>query len=140
VIDAVVFDFDGTVFDSETHEYEVIREIFAEHGAELPLELWGQCVGREAGYFDPIAYLREQTGRQLDPAALKRLRTERFYRRIEGAGAIPGVAEALAAARALRLRIGLASSSGAAWVRGQLGRLELLDFFDCVRTRTTCRR
>jgi HAD superfamily hydrolase (TIGR01509 family) len=134
LIEAVVFDFDGTIFDSETHEYEVIREIFAEHGAELPLELWGECVGREAGFFDPVAYLQEQTGRTLNPGELRRLRTERFHRRIQGEGAIPGVADALAAARVLGLRIGLASSSGAAWVRGQLERLDLLHYFDCVRT------
>jgi len=134
LIEAVVFDFDGTVFDSESHEYQVIAEIFAEHGATLPLEVWGACVGREAGFFDPVAYLQQQTGRSLDPEALRRLRTERFHARIAGEGAMPGVVEMLHAARALGLRIGLASSSSGRWVHGQLARLELAGFFDCVRT------
>ena len=134
MIQAVVFDFDGTVFDSETHEYEVIREIFRDHRAELPLEVWGACVGREAGYFDPVAYLEEQTGRRLDRVGMERLRRERFLARIHGAAAIPGVPEALAAARALGLKVGLASSSGGEWVHGQLARLGLAHLFDCVRT------
>jgi HAD superfamily hydrolase (TIGR01509 family) len=134
LIEAVVFDFDGTVFDSESHEYEVLREIFVEHGAELPLEVWGECVGREAGYFDPIAYLEERTGLRLDAGELRRVRSERFRRRIEGCGPIPGVTEALRAARTLGLRIGLASSSGSGWVLGQLERLELTTCFDCIRT------
>ncbi|HET7228834.1 MAG TPA: HAD family hydrolase [Longimicrobium sp.] len=134
MIEAVVFDFDGLIFDSETHEYECVRELFAEHGAELPLEVWGACVGRESGYFDPYAYLREQTGVVLDREAAELQRRERFMRRIEGEGAIPGVEEALRAARSLRLRVGLASSSSREWVEGQLRRLGLLHHFDCLRT------
>ncbi|HET7461262.1 MAG TPA: HAD family hydrolase [Longimicrobium sp.] len=134
MIEAVVFDFDGLIFDSETHEYECVRELFAEHGAELPLEVWGACVGREAGYFDPYAYLQESAGVTLDREDADRRRRERFYERIRGEGAIPGVEEALRAARSLGLKVGLASSSGRGWVEGQLRRLGLLHFFDCVRT------
>lgn len=134
MIEAVVFDFDGLVFDSETHEYQVIREIFAEHGAELPLEVWGRCVGREAGFFDPYAYLQEQTGRAVDREALSALRHRRFRERIAGEGALPGVEEALSAARGLGLKVGMASSSPREWVVPQLGRLGLLPFFDAVRT------
>ncbi len=69
-----MFDFDGLIFDSETHEYECVRELFAEHGAELPLDVWGACVGREAGYFDPYAYLEEHAGVTLDREAADRRR------------------------------------------------------------------
>jgi len=134
LIQAVVFDFDGLIFDSETHEYESVRELFAEHGAELPLEVWGACVGREAGYFDPYAYLEEQTGASIDREMADRSRRERFQQRIDGVGAIPGVEEALRAAKSLGLRIGLASSSSREWVEGQLRRLGLLHYFECVRT------
>jgi HAD superfamily hydrolase (TIGR01509 family) len=134
LIEAVVFDFDGLIFDSETHEYECVRELFAEHGAELPLEVWGACVGREAGYFDPYAYLQERTGTVIDREEADRRRRERFYQRIEGEGAIPGVEEALRAAQSLGLKVGLASSSRREWVEGQLRRLGLLHFFHCIRT------
>lgn len=129
-----MFDFDGLIFDSETHEYETVLELFAEHGAELPLEVWGECVGREPGFFDPYAYLEERTGARVDRDALDARRRTRFYERVEAEGPIAGVEEALRAARSLRLKVGLASSSGREWVEPQLRRLGLWHFFDCVRT------
>lgn len=134
MIRALVFDFDGLVFDSETHEYAVVREIFREHGAELPLEVWGRCVGTHSGAFDAHAYLEECAGRALDRGAVERLRRERFLARIADEGPIAGVEACLDAARGMGLRVGLASSSTREWVVGQLGRLGLLPRFDAVRT------
>ncbi|HEX2203766.1 MAG TPA: HAD family hydrolase [Longimicrobium sp.] len=134
MIEAVVFDFDGLIFDSETHEYETVREILADHGVELPLAVWGQCVGREPGFFDPFALIETHTGGPVDRGALDARRRKRFFERIEGVGAIAGVEEALRAARSLELRIGLASSSPRFWVEGQLRRLGLLPYFECIRT------
>jgi HAD superfamily hydrolase (TIGR01509 family) len=134
LIQAVVFDFDGTILDSETHVYGVARDLFAEHGAELPLEVWSECVGRAAGHFDPIRYLEESTGRPHDRDALDRLRRERFQARIAREGPLPGVEDALAAAHAGGLKLGIASSGSREWVEGQLARLRLRHYFDCVRT------
>ncbi|MDB4948995.1 MAG: yhcW [Gemmatimonadetes bacterium] len=139
MIEAVVFDFDGLVFDSETHEYDVVREIFREHGAELPLEVWGRCVGRASGWFDPFAHLEDCIGRPVDREALAALRHERFHARIQGQGPLPGVEATIDAARAHGLRVGLASSGTRRWVHGQLERLGLLHRFDAVRVREDVR-
>lgn len=140
MIQAVVFDFDGTVFDSESHEFETLREIFAEHGAELPMEVWGACVGREAGFFDPLAYLEECIGRPVDRAELTRRRSVRFQERIAGQGPLPGVVDALDAAREMGLHVGLASSSSRQWVVPQLRTLGLLDRFHAIRVADDVRR
>lgn len=134
MIKAVVFDFDGLIFDSERHELETVREIYAEHGVELSLEVWSACVGRSPGFFDPYAYLEERVGRPLDRQALGERRRARFNERIAEEGPIPGVEEALRAAKSLGLRIGLASSSTREWVEGQLRRLGLIHWFECIRT------
>jgi HAD superfamily hydrolase (TIGR01509 family) len=42
---AVVFDFDGIVFDSETPEYESHRRIFERYGARLTTEEWCGQIG-----------------------------------------------------------------------------------------------
>src|SRR5204862_5128109 len=48
---------------------------------------------------------------------------------------LPGVIPHLDAARGLGLKLGVASSSSAEWVRGHLARLGILEKFDCLRCR-----
>ena len=82
MIEALLFDFDGLLYDSETSAYEVWRELYAEHGAEFPRELWQQQVmGRPPGTsgFDPLEHLEELASPGLDPARVPACRhlTER---------------------------------------------------------------
>ena len=37
---AVLFDFDGTLWDSETAVFGVFRELYREHGHELTMGMW----------------------------------------------------------------------------------------------------
>src|SRR5258706_9082427 len=45
VLEAVVFDFDGIVLDSETPEYESHRRIYERCGAALTVEEWCDAIG-----------------------------------------------------------------------------------------------
>ena len=44
-IDAIVFDFDGTIADTEQVEFESARLVCAEWGVELPIARWIDVVG-----------------------------------------------------------------------------------------------
>ncbi len=140
MIRAIVFDFDGLIFDSELPEYETYRALFAEHGADLPMEVWGRCVGRDADFWDPMAYLEECIGQPVDREALRARRRTTYLATIAGQGPLPGVAEALDAAHAMGLGLAVASSSPRAWVEPHLERLGLLPRFDAVLTRDDVRR
>lgn len=133
MIKAIIFDFDGLILDTETHEYEVLSELFAEHQCELPLSIWGKLIGTKSD-FHPFTYLEEQSKRKLDYELLSKMQKERFAKRIEVEQARPGVVEYLEAAKTLNLKIGLASSSNYQWVSSHLKRLNLLDHFECIRT------
>lgn len=134
MIKAVVFDFDGLIFDTETHEYRVLQEIYGSHGAELPLQIWGQCIGTHANFFDAYQYLEQCTGKPVDREALAQQRRQMFELRVENETARPGVESYLQAAKRLGLKIGLASSSNREWVTRWLGKLDLLRYFECIRT------
>ena len=60
MLQAIVFDFDGTILDTETPDFQTWQEIYRSHGVELPLDLWLQCVGGGDG-FDPNEHLEHLT-------------------------------------------------------------------------------
>jgi HAD superfamily hydrolase (TIGR01509 family) len=134
LIRAVVFDFDGLILDTEEPVYQSWLEVYEAHGEELPFERWMQIVGSTTIGFHPQHHLEERLGRPLPKDVLER-RIGRRTELILARQLLPGVVERIAEAKALGLKLGVASSSTTAWVRGHLARLGILERFDCV----TCR-
>jgi HAD superfamily hydrolase (TIGR01509 family) len=134
VLRAIVFDFDGLILETEEPIYRSWQEVYQAHGEELPFERWVQIVGSTTKGFHPQQHLEERLGRPLAPEILER-RVERRKELIDAKGVLPGVVEHLDAARALGLKLGVASSSTRDWVTTHLERLGILDRFDCVRCR-----
>ncbi|MFB9274129.1 HAD family hydrolase [Cohnella cellulosilytica] len=136
---AVVFDFDGTLVDTETGAYEAICSIYAEHGQELALEAWSVCIGTHGG-FDPYVDLEQRTGKTLDKAELRELFRNRHVERLQSASLRPGVLDRLEEARRLGWKIGLASSSDRAWIEDHLSRQGIRDYFEVIRSSDDVKR
>lgn len=124
MITALLFDFDGLLYDSETSAYEVWRELYAEHGAEFPLELWQrEVMGRPPGAsdFDPLAHLEELRAPGLDPEAVVQSRVRRrdalFPHELT-----EGAAELLAAAAARGFKTAIVSSNDRSRILEHLAR------------------
>ncbi|MFC4601841.1 HAD family hydrolase [Cohnella hongkongensis] len=136
---AVVFDFDGTLMDTETGAYEAISSIYAEHGQELALDTWAVCIGTQ-GAFDPYEELQRRTGKTLDRDELHQLFRTRHVEYLKNAPLRPGVVERLEEARRLGWRIGLASSSDLAWIEGHLRDQGIRDYFEVIRSSDDVKR
>lgn len=132
-LQAIVFDFDGTILDTESAEYRSWQEVYRAHGAELPLSDWSVAVGT-VGAFDPVAHLERMIGRPVDRRSLVAARRRRDQELLEHADARPGVRGLIAEARSRGLRLAVATSSGTAWVEHHLVRLGLRDSFEAVCT------
>jgi HAD superfamily hydrolase (TIGR01509 family) len=131
-VKAIVFDFDGTILDTEVPVYDAWQEIYVEHGCALAFDKWATCIGT-ADTFDPCDDLQEILGRALDAAALEARHRRRTDELIAAQAVRPGVREYLEAAARLGLALGVASSSSRRWVEGHLIRLGLRDCFAAVR-------
>jgi HAD superfamily hydrolase (TIGR01509 family) len=134
--DAVVFDLDGTIVDTEQPSYEAWRRTWADHGEELRLEEWVLCVGRGPELFDPLAVLGERVGPDFEPVVVhqanRALEDELVARTVVRDGVVAWLDEAAEAG----VPVGLASSSPRRWVDDHLGRLGLAHRFTTVQTKT----
>lgn len=134
-LQALVFDFDGLILDTELPEYLTVRAEFEAHGLELPLEEWLGIIGR-ADHRHWLDWLEDELGAPLaDRDAVLERRRAAHHALIRTREILPGVRELLTAARTEGLATAVASSSPRAWVEGHLDRLGLLASFDAVRTR-----
>ena len=132
-IKALIFDFDGLIIDSESPEFQVWQEVFAEHGRELAFDFWSDLVGRPPTHLDLYAYFQEHVNPSVDLEVFRRERRARVVALTEQQPVLPGVHDYLRDATALGMKIGLASSSSGSHVRGHLSRLELLHFFHTTK-------
>lgn len=134
MINALVFDFDGLMVDTESPAFQAWQELYREYGQELPLARWAEVLGGSGSEWDPCAHLADLTGQNLD---LDELRARRWQRKHDLSTNLPllaGVIDMIDAAKRRGLRIAVASSSGRAWVRGHLDRLAVSRHFDAIVT------
>jgi len=134
MIKAIIFDFDGTIIDTETAWYRAFREAYRSHGVELTLEQYSQCIGTSLHAFNPYEYLMTELGLPINKEAFRRSVHDKHAELMEQETVRPGVLGYLESAKALGIKIGLASSSSEHWVRTHLDRLKLTDYFECIRT------
>ncbi|RIX60219.1 HAD family hydrolase [Paenibacillus nanensis] len=134
MLKAIVFDFDGTILDTETPWYYALREAYQEYGEELPLELYSQCVGTNNHTFNPYEYLMTEKGLPIDKDEF-RGKVQAYYAGLMSKQTVrEGVLELLSQAREAGLRIGLASSSSRIWIDKHLDELGLKEHFEAIKT------
>ncbi|GGR24366.1 HAD-IA family hydrolase [Deinococcus ruber] len=132
MIQALVFDFDGTILDTETPEFRHWEALYTRHGRTLALSDWQQGVGTWDA-FDPWAGLPEAVQAQRE-----HVHTElqaRVHADLKTADLRPGVREVLEQARAAGLRLALCTSSSHAWVDPWLEHHGLAGVFEAEATR-----
>ena len=132
-LQAIIFDFDGLILDTESTLYASWQYLFQQHGHTFPLERWAANVG---GYqydvFDPMQYLESLTGRPVDREAVNTARRAWYLDRVHQQDVMPGVREAMETAHARGLRLAVASSSSRNWVESHLERVGLADHFEVL--------
>jgi HAD superfamily hydrolase (TIGR01509 family) len=125
--DAIIFDFDGVLLESEFEGNRELAGLLTELGHETSIE---EAIKHYAGLSGPqfIAAIEARIGQPL-PARFHERRTEQNVRALEdGVRAVIGAVEFV---RSLPLGLpkALASSSSMRWIRGHLEHLGLADAF-----------
>ncbi|WP_426574339.1 HAD family hydrolase [Aquihabitans sp. McL0605] len=130
---AVVFDFDGTIFDSETPIYLAYAAALADMGHTLTVPGWATVVGH--GEDDSYRAMCAAVGAQFDRDELEARYEQQDRSWRDTLPALPGVELLLQELDAADVPCGIASSSPERWVEPHLVRLGLRHHFDVIATR-----
>jgi HAD superfamily hydrolase (TIGR01509 family) len=136
VIEALLLDFDGLLYDTESASYEAWNEVFARYGERLALEVWvREAIGRPPGQsgFDPADQLEESVGRPLDRVGIAEAR-ETSKQSLLPDRLIAGADELLQGARIRGLRTAIVTSNFTENVVGHLARAGCTFAFDAIIT------
>lgn len=133
-LQALIFDFDGLILDTETPEFRAWQEVFAAHGARLTLGDWANVIGTTESGWDAATEIRRQTGVALDPVELRKMWKPRQVALLEPQEVRPGVVELIKEGARRGLRLAVASGAQRWWVEGHLARLGLFEAFSVIAT------
>ncbi len=136
LFEALVFDLDGVIVDTERLIHAVWTDLFAEHGCSFTAAEWATAIGT-AGGFSPYEALVMRSN-VVPPTS------EEIDRRVEtlvGAqlresGPLRGVRAWVEEAECRGLAVAIASSSPAEWVEARLTDVGLLAHFEVRATRS----
>jgi HAD superfamily hydrolase (TIGR01509 family) len=130
-LDAVVFDFDGLIIDSEWAIYETACAAFAVHGHDLTVEAWSTIIGlgdddEDRAWSTLLAAMGIEA---LDRAEFSVTHAAQDRADRDGLPLLPGVEVLVDSLTSAGVPIGVASSSSVGWLERHLGRLGLLRRF-----------
>lgn len=130
---AVIFDFDGTILDSESAEFQSHRRLCADHGVELTEEEWCTGIGRVQAATHWWEWL---CARAAAPPPYERFRetTRQYFREHVRMEPMPGITALVGALVAAAVPRGVASAASSRWVFRALVDLQLAPSFDVVVT------
>lgn len=126
---AVLFDCDGVLVDSEHITTGVLRDMLAERGWEMTAQ---ECLQTFLGkaILDQVPLIEQRTGRPVDEAWITQYRGRRDAQLAQQVQAVPRIGEALAAIQAaLGERMACASGADRPKIELQLARTGLAPFF-----------
>ena len=130
-VEALVFDLDGTIADTESAEYGAIRRVWADHGIDYPIERWSQVVGQawSPGWATELAAEAD-----VDPDVARAAKHAYHDELLAALVVRPGVAGLIAEAGEVDVPLAIASNSDSGWVEAVLEQLGLLSHFVAVTT------
>lgn len=133
--DAIIFDLDGTLIDTETADFEACRILFEENGQSLCMDDWARrIVGIMDGYDSLLEELAHRLGNGSRKEQLWQRLRELWPVTLQNIGLMPGVNHLLPQLAAAGYLLGIATASDRDWANRWLSHFSLTPYFRAVAT------
>jgi HAD superfamily hydrolase (TIGR01509 family) len=133
LFNAVIFDMDGVIVDSEPLHYESEKYALAQFGLDFPRDVHRKFIGYANEYRFWEALI-ELFGARVRVEELVKHKNEYFFAHLDHILLIEPAKKLLERIRTSNITIALASSSGHYMINTVLGRFGLLDFFKLIQS------
>ena len=131
---ALIFDFDGTIVDTESLWYEVYNDFFRDHfGFDVPIDLFARSTG--SGDFDVFYELEKALDIQLDYHACSKSLHALFEDRADSLIVRDGIVDVIKAAEHNGIQLAIASSSTRSYIVHYLQKFNLDSYFTVLNTK-----
>jgi HAD superfamily hydrolase (TIGR01509 family) len=133
--EAIIFDHDGTLIDTETADYKACQLLCQEIGVSLAQEFWAErMLGRMDGYETLFVELIQIQNRDFNRTKMWNRLKELWQITRENIGLMPGVSTLLHQLQTGGYPMGVATASDRAWADRWLTHFNLRAYFQVVAT------
>ncbi|MDM5226802.1 HAD-IA family hydrolase [Cytobacillus sp. NJ13] len=134
MIKAVIFDFDGTIVDTESLWYEVFKQTLSEdYGFELGLEDFAKGIGTTDDIL--FNYIDSILGIQINRESVQEKTEKAFQSQRDILILREGIQDLIEKCIEKGLKLGVASSSGSDWVKHYLNHFGIEGHFQTIKTK-----
>ncbi|WP_374702903.1 HAD family hydrolase [Bacillus sp. T33-2] len=131
---AIIFDFDGTIVDTETLWFKVFKEVLeTEYSFNLQLEEFAKCIGTTDDVL--YDYIDRHAGIPVDREGTKAKVHEKFHQLKDILVLREGIKELIYDMSERGLLLGVASSSARDWVEDYLEKFGIRKYFRSIKTK-----
>lgn len=129
---AAIFDFDGTIVDTETLWVDVYSQFIEEkYQHTVPMEIFQDCIGtKDTALYD---YLHKNVDTSISRDFISPLVEERVGEKLTTLQPRAGVVELMQRCKNAGLRLVIASGSSGKWIHQFLQQSNLAHYFEAIR-------
>ena len=132
-IEAVIFDLDGTLIDTERPDWEACRILCAELGITLSLEYWAKTiVGRMGGYDIMYDEIIRPNANSLTRSEFRQRHRDIWRHTLQNVSLMPGVSILLDRLHAAEYPLAVATASDGSWADRWLNHFEIISYFQAI--------